>query len=40
MRLLIKEDTGWYGKTSFAGKPFDSAVRVVSRVFQWLNRLM
>ena len=23
MRLLIKEDAGWYGKTSFAGKSFD-----------------
>ena len=40
MRLLIKEDAGWYGKASFVGKSFDSVVRVVSRVFQWLNTLM
>ena len=40
MRLLIKEDAGWYGRASFAGKSFDYVVRVVSRVFQWFSSLM
>ena len=40
MRFVIKEDAGWYGRAGFAGKLFDSVVRVVSRVFQWLNTLM
>ena len=25
MRLLIKEDLGWYGRANFVGKLFDSA---------------
>ena len=24
MRLLIKEDAGWYGRSNFTGKSFDS----------------
>ena len=35
----IKEDVGWYGRANFAGKLFDSVVRIVSQVFQWLIRL-
>ena len=30
MIFLIKEDAGWYGRSIFAGKSFDSVVRVVS----------
>ena len=36
MRLLIKEDAGWYGRASFAGKSFDYVVRVVSSVSSYL----
>ena len=27
MRLLIKEDAGWYGRSNFTGKSFDSVVK-------------
>ena len=33
IRLLIKEDRGWYGRANFVGKLFDSVVRDVSKVF-------
>ena len=31
IRFSIKEDVGWYGRANFAGKLFDSVVRVVSK---------
>ena len=34
IRLLIKEDLGWYGRANFVGKLFDSVVRDVSKIFQ------
>ena len=34
IRLLIKEDLGWYGRAKFVGKLFDSVVRDVSKIFQ------
>ena len=40
IRLLIKEDLRWYGRANFVGKLFDSVVRDVSKIFQWLNSLL
>ena len=34
MRLIRKEDLGLAKRISFAGKSFDSVVRLVSRFFQ------
>ena len=34
IRLLIKEDLGWYGRANIAGKLFDYVVRDVSKIFQ------
>ena len=39
IRLLIKEDLGWYGRANFVGELFDSVhliplLRVVSKIFQ------
>ena len=36
----MKEDAGWGGSGSFAGKSCDSAVMVVSRVHLALNTLI
>ena len=36
----MKEDAGWGGRATFAGKSFDSVLRVVSRVHQSLNILI
>ena len=34
IRLLIKEDLGWYGRANSVRKLFDSVVRDVSKVLQ------
>ena len=36
----MEKDAGWYGTVNFACKLFDSTVRVVQKVFQWLSTLM
>ena len=36
----MKEDAGWGVSASFAGKSFDSVVRVFSSVHQTLNTLI
>ena len=35
----MEQDDDWGGSASFAGKSFDSVVRVVSRVHQALNTI-
>ena len=40
IRLLIKEDPGWYGRANFVGKLFDSVVRDVSEIFKGLSSLL
>ena len=32
--LTCKEDAGWVGRVIFAGKSFDSVIRVLLRFFQ------
>ena len=38
--IVNQRDAEWYGKVSYASKSLYSVVRVVSRVFQWLNTLI
>ena len=34
MLLISKEDAGWIGRASFAGKKFNFVITVVPRVFK------